>query len=152
MRLETIGQGSRFQRDKPYVLAQFIAHKLYFCVAVHVYFFFFVRVSQDFPTSGLPFLIISRFLSNYFPITTSLLPLNFTESSSHFTSHCRRSEPKSFVSFFTFSESSFAHVLFPYSFIKFGLLGNFKHEFLCVKVCAIKHMLCCYELQFQLLL
>jgi hypothetical protein len=109
----------------------------------------FVRVSQDFPTSRLPFLIITHVLSNFFPITTSFLPVNFTELSSHFTNHCRRSELTLLVSFSIFSYSTFVHAFFPYSFIKFGLLVNFKHEFLCEKVCVIRHMLCCSELQFR---
>jgi hypothetical protein len=145
------GQGSRFQRDKLHVLAQFIAHKLYSCVTVFMFISsLFVRVSQDFPTSRLPFLIISHFLSNFFPITTSFLSVSFTEFSSHFTSHCRRSELTFLVSFFIFSYWTSVHVFFPYSFIKFGLLVNFKHEFLCEKVSVIKHMLCGSEHQFRL--
>lgn len=62
------GQGSRFQRDKPHVLIQFIAHKLYFLVTVFMFISsLFVRVSQDFPTSLLPF-------SHYFLFSLQFLP------------------------------------------------------------------------------
>lgn len=112
------GQASRFQRNKPHVLAQFIAHKLYFCVTVFMFISsIFVRVSQDFPTSWLSFLIISHFLSNFFPITTSFLPISLTELYSHFNSHCRRHALTFLVSFTIFSYSSSVHDFFPYSFI-----------------------------------